>query len=421
MNTLQRAITPRLLAALDDTPAVMLVGPRQAGKSTLVQSLAAGPHPANYVSLDDLRTLEAARRDPVDFIDSAEGPLVIDEIQRAPELLLPIKAAIDRDRRPGRFILTGSAQVMLLPTVSESLAGRIEVHTLWPFSQAEIEGVAGETVELLLERSARPPDAPPTPRTELIERVVRGGFPEAVARPADRRDEWLAAYLTAIVQRDLRDLANIERLAEVPAVLASLASRVRAPLNKTDVSSSVGIPRTSLDRYLTLLDHVFLVRRLPAWHTNRIKQITKSPKLLLADSALLAHLLHANAERLAEDDSLLGVATECFVGMELVKQLSAARARLSLHHLRTARGAEVDFVLEGPGGGVAGVEVKVSATVRGDDFRHLIALRDRLGERFVRGVVLYAGGERLPFGERLEAWPLAALWGLRSAAPRYLG
>lgn len=410
MKTIERAITPRLLAALSDTPAVMLIGPRQAGKSTLVQGLAAGAHPARYVSLDDLRTLEAARRDPVGFIDSVEGPFAIDEIQRAPELLLPIKAAIDRERRPGRFVLTGSAQVMLLPTVSESLAGRVEVHTLWPFSQAEIEGATGQIVDLLVGDSARFPAAAAVSRTELVERVARGGFPEAVARRPDRREEWLTAYLSAIVQRDLRDLANIERLAEVPAVLASLAARVRAPLNKTDVSSSVGIPRTSLDRYLTLLEHVFLVCRLPAWHTNRIKQITKAPKLLLSDSALLAHLLRADPRRLAEDESLLGPVLECFVGMELAKQLSAANVRASLGHLRTARGAEVDFVLEGPGGRLAGVEVKTSATVRGEDFKHLAALRDRLGERFVRGVVLYAGAERLPFGERLEAWPLATLW-----------
>lgn len=411
-KTVERAITPRLLAALGDTPAVMLVGPRQAGKSTLVQGLAAGPHPARYVTLDDLRTLDAAQRDPIGLIESVKGSLVIDEIQRAPELLLPIKAAIDRDRRPGRFILTGSAQVMLLPKVSESLAGRVEVHTLWPFSQVEIEGVAGGFVELLLhDSSPRTATAPATSREELVERIARGGFPEAVGRSPDRREEWLAAYLTAIVQRDLRDLANIERLAEVPAVLASLASRVRAPLNKTEVSSSVGIPRTSLDRYLTLLEHVFLIRRLPAWHTNRIKQITKAPKLLVSDSALLAHLLRADRERLAEDESLLGIVLECFVGMELAKQLSASKLRASLLHMRTAQGAEVDFVLEGAGGRVTGVEVKASATVRGQDFKHLATLRDRLGkDRFVRGVVLYAGGERLPFGERLEAWPLATLW-----------
>jgi uncharacterized protein len=411
MDAIARAITPRLLAALRDTPAVMLVGPRQAGKSTLVQSLADGAHPARYLTLDDLRTLDAARRDPVGLIESADGPVIIDEIQRAPELLLPIKAAIDRDRHPGRFILTGSAQVMLLPKVSESLAGRIEVHTLWPFSQAEIEGVPGAIVELLLDDSSRPAPVPATSRENLIERIVRGGFPEAVIREDDRREEWLAAYLTAIVQRDLRDLANIERLAEVPAVLASLASRVRAPLNKTMLSSSVGIPRTSLDRYLTLLEHVFLVCRLPAWHSNRIKQITKAPKLLLSDSALLAHVLRTDRRRLADDDSLLGAVLECFVGMELVKQLSATSTRASLMHMRTSTGAEVDFVLEGADGRLTGIEVKASATVRGEDFKHLTRMRDRIdSERFVRGVVLYTGGERLPFGNRLEAWPLAALW-----------
>jgi predicted AAA+ superfamily ATPase len=411
MDTVARAITPRLLTALSDTPAVMLVGPRQAGKSTLVQSLADGPHPARYLSLDDLRILDAARRDPVGLIESTDRPLIIDEIQRAPELLLPIKAAIDRDRRPGRFILTGSAQVMLLPRVSESLAGRIEVHTLWPFSQAEIEGVPGRIVELLLDESSRPGPVLASTREDLIERIVRGGFPEAVARDGDRREEWLDSYLTAIVQRDLRDLANIERLAEVPAVLASLASRVRAPLNKTQVSSSVGIPRTSLDRYLTLLEHVFLLRRLPAWHTNRIKQIAKAPKLLIADSALLTHLLRTDRGRLAQDDSLLGGALECFAGMELTKQLSATSTRASLLHLRTAAGAEVDFVLESADGRLAGIEVKASATVRGEDFKHLTSMRDRIGdERFVRGVVLYAGSERLAFGDRLEAWPLATLW-----------
>ncbi|HEV3321970.1 MAG TPA: ATP-binding protein [Solirubrobacteraceae bacterium] len=411
MDTIERAITPRLLTALGDTPAVMLVGPRQAGKSTLVQGLAGGPHPAHYLTLDDLRTLDAARRDPIALIESVDGPLVIDEIQRAPELLLPIKASIDRDRRPGRFILTGSAQVMLLPTVSESLAGRVEVHTLWPFSQAEIEGVPGGIVELLLDGSPPPGRAPATSREDLIERLIRGGFPEAVTREDDRREEWLAAYLTVIVQRDLRDLANIERLTEIPAILASLASRVRAPLNKTEVSSSVGIPRTSLDRYLTLLEHVFLVRRLPAYHTNRIKQIAKAPKLLLADSGLLAHLLRADRRRLADDDSLFGAVLECFVGMELAKQLSASRTRASLLYMRTATGAEVDFVLEGADGRLAGIEVKASMTVRGDDFKHLSTMRDRIGgERFIRGVVLYAGGERLAFGERLEAWPLAMLW-----------
>jgi predicted AAA+ superfamily ATPase len=411
MPPAKREITPRLLETLADTPALMLVGPRQAGKSTLVRELAAEAHPARYVSLDDLRTLGAAREDPVGFIEAVEGPVVIDEIQRAPELLLPIKAAIDNDRSPGRFILTGSAQVMLLPKVSESLAGRVEVHTLWPFSQAEIEGVGARIVDCLLEPRTVPPNAPAVPRQELIERLVRGGFPEAVVRRSGRREEWVDAYLTAVVQRDLHDLANIERLDEVPAIHASLAARTRAPLNKADVGSSVGVPRTSLNRYLTLLEHVFLVRRLPAWHTNRIKQIAKSPKFLISDSAVLARLLRADAGRLGEDATLLGSALECFVGMELAKQIAASPRRASLMHMRTAKGVEVDFVLEGPDGRLTGVEVKSSATVRAGDFRHLAALRDRLDDdRFTKGVVLYPGAERLPFGDRLEAWPLTTLW-----------
>ena len=411
MKLAERSLKPRLLAALADTPALILVGPRQAGKSTLVKAIAAGPHPARYVSLDDLEILAAARRDPVGFVNRADGPLVIDEIQRAPELLLPIKASIDRDRKPGRFILTGSAQVMLLPKVSESLAGRVEIHTLWPLSQAEIEGVAGKAIGWLTDPHAQPPETAATSRAGLVDRVSRGGFPEVVARRPNRRGEWIGAYLTTVVQRDLQDLANIERLAEVPAILASLAARVRAPLNKSDLGSAVGIPRTSLERYLTLLEHVFLVNRVPAWHTNRVKQITKAPKFLLSDSALLTQLLRADAKRLEEDDALLGIVVECFVGMELAKQISASPTPVSLLHMRTAKGAEVDFIVEGPDGRISGVEVKSSATLRSEDFNHLASLRDRLmPDRFTKGVVLYSGGEILPFGDRLEAWPIATLW-----------
>jgi uncharacterized protein len=388
----------------------MLVGPRQAGKSTLAQELAAGAHPAEYVTLDDLPTLDAARRDPVGFVERFRRAAIIDEIQRAPELLLAIKATIDRDRRPGRFLLTGSARVLVLPRVSESLAGRMELHTLWPLSQREIESRAGSLVDRLFEARV-PPEAAAVDRDELIARAVRGGFPEALERTDEaRRDQWFRSYLTTMAQRDVRDLANIERLAEVPSVLASVAQRVRAPLNKSDLSSAVGVPRTTLDRYLTVLEHTFLLQSLPGWHTNRVKQVTKAPKLLLVDSGLLVHLLNASPARLEREESLVGSVLECLAGTELLKQLGWSETQASLFHFRTAKGAEIDFVLEARDGRLVGVEVKAAATVRGDDFRHLSALRDRLGDRFVRGVVLYSGGTSLPFGERLEAWPLATLW-----------
>lgn len=406
-----RSVGPRLIAALADTPAVMLVGPRQAGKSTLVQEIAREGHPARYLTLDDLATLGAARRDPVGFVDALDGPAVIDEIQREPDLLLPIKAAIDRDRRPGSFILTGSAQVLLLPRVSESLAGRMEVHTLWPLSVRELRGSPDSFgARLFAAGSAETPPSPALSRPQLIEHVVAGGFPEALAREGARRQEWFDAYLTTVAEREVRDLASIERLSEVPSLLTHIAARVRAPLNKSDLSGALGVPRTSLDRYLTLLEHVFLVRALPAWHTSTIKQLTKSPKLLVSDSGLLCRLLRATPERLEDDQVLLGVVAECFAGMEILKQLDASVDDASLFHLRTAKGDEIDFVVEDAGGRVAGLEVKTRATVRAEDFRHLELLRDRLGSRFARGVVLYTGGERLPFGDRLEAWPLSGLW-----------
>lgn len=403
-------MTAALTAALADTPVVMLVGGRQTGKSTLATGLADGGYDAEYLTLDDPTELSAAQADPVGFVERLGERAILDEVQRAPELFLPIKAAVDRDRRPGRFLLTGSTNALLVPAVADALAGRMEVLTLWPLSMAELEGrPSGEFVEWLFAPDPSLPDRVGVERSELVARVVAGGYPEAVERDERRRARWFANYLTTILERDVRGLADIERIERLPALLTSVALRSRGPLNKSSLSQDLGIPNSSIDRYLALLERVFLVKRLPAWHGRLQSRLVKSPKLLLADSGLLCHLLRNDSPRLESDPAAFGVALESFVGMELVKgaELSAADPRV--FHYRTLKGVEVDFAVEAADGRVAGVEVKAGQTVEASDFRRFDQLREALGERFARGVVLHTGDRVVPFGERLAAWPLGLL------------
>lgn len=407
-----RLVEPALLAALSDTPVTLLVGARQSGKSTLVQHIARAAHPASYRTLDDADTLAAARRDPTAFVATADRrPLVIDEVQRAPELLLAIKANVDRDRRPGRFILTGSANVLTLPRVAESLAGRVEVQTLWPLAQREIEGRSSSDAVSRLFADGMPADAPRASRREVIERILRGGLPPAVERAdPDRRAAWFASYLTTVTQRDVRDLANVAHAVELPRLLHALALRMTQPLNKNGLAGTLGMAYSTLDRYLALLELLFVVHRIPAWHGNHGKRLVRAPKLLLADSGFAGRLLGADPEVLERGAVDLGALVEAFVGMELVRLAAVDRQRATVHHYRTHTRAEVDYLLETPDGRIVGVEVKAGATVGADDFRHLAGLRDLLGRRFVRGIVLHLGERALPFGERLEAWPISALW-----------
>jgi len=409
---LPRLVEPSLLAALTDTPATLLVGARQCGKSTLVKRIGEGPHPAAYRTLDDADTLAAARHDPTAFVAAAdERPLVIDEVQRAPELLLAIKAAVDRDRRPGRFVLTGSANVLTLPRVAESLAGRVEVQTLWPLAQAEIEGRTGaDAISLLFDPKAVP-DTPKSARETTITRILRGGLPPAVERAdADRRSAWFASYLTTVTQRDVRDLSNVAHAVELPRLLHALALRMTQPLNKNGLAATIGMPYSTLDRYLALLELLFVVHRIPAWHGNHGKRLVRSPKLLIADSGFAGHLLGAGPRIAERGADSLGPLVEAFAGMELVRLAAIDPLRAVVHHYRTHQRVEVDYLLETPDGRLVGVEVKAGATVGADDFRHLARLRDELGERFVRGVVLHLGERVTAFGDRLAAWPLAALW-----------
>lgn len=408
---IERALTAPLLAALADTPVVIVVGGRQTGKSTLVTRLSSRGYEAEYVTLDEPTVLAAARRDPTGFVDQFGGPVILDEVQRAPELFLPIKAAVDRDRQPGRFLLTGSANVLFVPAVADALAGRAEVLTLWPFSAAELQGrPGGSFFDLLFADRPAPPETAAPSQSQLVSRLLAGGYPEAVQRKdGERRRRWFSSYLTTILERDVRALADIARLEELPTLLAAIALRSRGPLNKNGLSQDLGIANSSIDRYLTLLDRVFLVRRFAAWHNRLHPRLVKAPKLLISDSGLLCELLRADAKRLADDAALRGLVLEGYVGMELVKNAGVARAGTTVMHYRTSKGVEVDFLVESPDGRGAGIEVKGGRSVDAQDFRRFERLERALGDNFARGIVLYTGDRVVPFGDRLAAWPISLL------------
>ncbi|MHB8523130.1 MAG: ATP-binding protein [Limisphaerales bacterium] len=392
-----------------DTPVVLLNGARQTGKTTLAQAIAEKTG-AQYFTLDDAATLALAAGDPAGFIRNLPGPVVLDEIQKAPDLFPAIKLAVDKNRAPGRFLLTGSANVMTLPRLSESLAGRMEIIPLFPFSAGELAGRREGFVKRLLDGAIANVKSTLT-KNDLAARLVRGGYPEAGQRKADeRRAAWFASYISTILQRDVRELARVEGLHTLPNLLKLLAARASGLLNLADVGRDAGLPHTTLTRYLALLETVFLVHRLPAWSPNLGKRLVKAPKLHLVDSGLACHLMGADARRLGDDRSLLGRMLETFVVGELRKQLSWTDPRTALYHFRTAAGSEADVVLERADGSVAAVEVKARATVAASDFAALRELRDQLGKRFRAGVVLYQGEQVVPFGDKLWLAPLPALW-----------
>jgi predicted AAA+ superfamily ATPase len=410
-----RHLAPRVRAALQDTPVVLINGPRQAGKSTLAQSLISDDFPAEYVTLDDATVLGAARAGPVDFLAGFSGPVIIDEVQRAPELLVALKAAADRDRAPGRYLLTGSAHFRFIPQIAEALVGRVEILTLWPLSQGEIEGRRETFLDRVLAGEAPRPRGESLNRRELLARAITGGYPEVVGRRAStrRRAAWFSAYLTTVLQREVRDLAEIEGLTELPRLLALVAARAGGLQNFSELSRVVGLPQTTLKRYLALLEATFLVQSVPAWSGNLAKRLLKSSKLYPTDTGLMSHLLgleEGALEAPASPIAPIGPLLESFLLCELRKQVGWSEAAPTIHHFRSARQEEVDIVLEDRRRRIVGIEVKASATVEARDFRHLTQLRDDLGKRFVAGFVLHTGREAVAFGRDLRALPIAALW-----------
>ena len=404
-----RFAKPGLIEALADTPVVLIHGPRQCGKTTLAQDVGR-EHTYAYFSFDDAVTLGAATADPVGFVADLPDRVILDEVQRAPGIFSTLKSAVDKRRVPGRFLLTGSANVLLLPTLADSLTGRMGVLRLHPLAQCELAGRAPRFLERLFAGTHK---ARHTTRMgkALAERIVAGGYPAALARSTTRRQAaWYRDYIETIIQRDVRDLARIASLDALPRLLALAAGQTARLINISDLASPFQLSRPTIRDYVTLLERVFLVDELPPWHRNRLSRLIKTPKLHVGDTGVASALLGLDAHGLWQDRDTLGQLLETFVFQELRRQASWHDDEIRLFHYRDKDGAEVDVVLERGAGDVAGVEVKASATVTAADFRGLRKLKAAAGKKFAGGVVLYDGETVAGFGDGLYAVPVGLLW-----------
>ncbi len=403
----KRFIECRAEEALSDTPVVLVVGPRRAGKTTLVKKMGEAGH--TYITLDDQTVLEAAQSDPVGFIRGLDRA-IIDEIQRAPDLLLAIKKTVDEDYRPGRFLLTGSANVLTLPRVADSLAGRMETLQMLPLARAEIEGRTPTFLERLFERKLQNQHKVIV-GDDLVDTVLLGGFPEAIARESERRrQDWARSYLTSILTRDLRYIADVEKLTELPKFVRLLAEHSGQLVNYSQFGARINVSHKTGQRYVGLLEQVFLIATLQPWFTNALKRIAKTAKLHFLDSGLLASTRGLTFDRVKADRGTFGALLESFVFSEVLKLITASDLHLTPYHFRDREMREVNIVLERDDGMIVGIEVKASATVKPGDFSGLRALAKACGNRFAFGVVLYDSTDVVPFDDRLAVAPLSCLW-----------
>jgi predicted AAA+ superfamily ATPase len=408
-TTYRRFAEVRLLEALSDTPVVLVHGPRQCGKTTLAKAVGAACG-YRYLTFDDAAVLAAATSDPTGFIDDIGDRVILDEVQRAPALFLAIKSSVDRDRRPGRFLLTGSSNVLLVPTLADSLAGRMGILRLHPLAQAELAGRESRFLDGLFGDGFRGTSAERL-RHGLAERVAGGGYPAALARAdPSRRASWYRDYIETLVDRDVRDLTRISSFEVLPRLLSLAASQTARLINVSDLAAPFHLTRPTIRDYVTLLERLFLVEELPPWHTNRLSRLVKTPKLHVTDTGVACALLGLEATALWSDRGSFGQLLETFVLQELRREASWSPSVVRFHHFRAKDGYEVDIVAERGPGRIAGIEVKAAATVTAADFRGLRKLAEGAGDRFVRGVVLYDGDAALSFGDRLQAVPIRALW-----------
>jgi hypothetical protein len=388
---------------------VLIHGPRQSGKTTLARAVGEA-RGYRYVSFDDEATVAAAKADPIGFVSRLPAKSILDEVQRVPELFTSLKAAIDRRRTAGRYILTGSANVLFVPGLADSLAGRMGILRLHPLAQSEIEGTRSRFLDVLF-RAKLETGLCERLGGDLARRIVDGGYPAALARRAPaRRRAWYRDYLETQIQRDVRDLSRLRSLDTLPKLLRLAAAHTAQLINVADLAAPFELTRQTIHEHVTLLERVFLIERLPPWHTNQLSRLVKRPKLHLGDTGVACALLGIDAMRLDEDRPTFGAMLETFVLQELRRLASGRADPVEFFHFRDRDGFEVDLVLEQGHGSVAGIEVKAAATVNETDLRGLRKLRDAAGRRFVAGAVLYDGAATIRFGDSLFAVPVRALW-----------
>jgi predicted AAA+ superfamily ATPase len=402
-----RHLRERMDIAMQDTPVVLINGPRQSGKSTLVKQYSPS---LPYFTLDDDNILSVAKYDPMGFI-SGIGSGTIDEIQRAPELFRAIKLSVDQNRKPGRFLLTGSANLLALPQIGDSLAGRMEVLTLLPLSLAEIERRNNDFLHCAQNQSWLPPSK--NWKQLDVEQILTGGYPELYIRDTpSRRNAWAKSYIKAIVERDVKDISSIEKLVEMPRLLEMLAHQSGKLTNFTQMGGQIGLDTKTTQKYTGLLETLFLVNQLRVWHGNALNRIIKTPKIYFLDSGLLAALSRCTSEGLQRDRSLLGPLLETWVYGELLKAMTISEDESwDIYYYRDKDQVEVDFVLENHARKVIGIEVKASSTVAHQDFRGLRKLASLAGKDWISGIVLYNGTQCLSFKDNLWAIPFSLLGG----------
>lgn len=404
-----RYIRSRMKEALSDSPVVLIHGPRQSGKTTLAR-LVGDEEGYTYFTFDDDVQREAAQTDPVGYIAELPERVILDEVQRVPELFTSLKTSVDAKRKPGRFILTGSSNVLLVPKLSDSLAGRMEILRLHPVSQVELTGKEWSFLTTLFDSDFKSIKNSKRLGGKLADKIVAGGFPAALTRStAQRRAAWYRNYAETMIQRDVRDLSRISALDALPRLLAATASQTACLLNVSGLSAPLQISRTTVREYLTLLNRIFLLEELPPWYSNRLKRLSKTPKLHIGDTGLACALLGIDTDMLRKDRALLGHVLETFVYQELRRQASWQQHPVHFYHFRDREKTEIDIILE-YSGRLAGVEVKASSTVRSDDFKGLRKFMEATESRFAAGVVLYDGEAVVPFGRHLYAVPISSLW-----------